>query len=109
MDGTAVLVAALAATPPTLAIIAGNWRTGHKLNRTEEKVDAAASKMDDTNAKVDRIDHAVNNQPTNEPTLVENVKTIVKDLAMVKSDARVTLTRVEGIDTRLATVERKVG
>lgn len=109
MDATTILVAAIAATPPTLAIIAGHLRTGQKLDRTEEKVNDAASKMDETNRKVDRIDHAVNNQPANEPPLVKHVQAVARNVLQIKSDVRVANEKIDGLDTRVANLERKVG
>lgn len=100
LDVTTVLVAAIAAGPPTLAIIYGNRKSKTRADELHEKVDGNTE-------KIDEINEAVNNQPVdafgNKPaSLVRMVKSIHRDTL-------VTNAKLLEVDKRLVAVEEKVG
>jgi hypothetical protein len=80
----AVTVAMIAAVPGTIAAL-GAWRSSAAGGRT-----------------LKRVDRAVNHQPADAPTLVEKIDAIGTDISEVKD-------RLDAVDGRLTTLERKVG
>lgn len=84
MDVTPVVVAAIGATPPTIALLL-RWRQ-------EDKRAAVMAQ------KIDGIDRAVNHRPIGEPTLIEKVDGLQTCVSTMHEDVRDTKERVVHIE-----------